>query len=114
MVARTPRAASTWRFEYRGQITRDNGTLEPTIKGCQLGATDSLAPGRRHCAESLYQKAKKRFGLSLGLALGETLSLALSKVLPLPGLAQPQQIASHILPLLLPLLRYRHLHSKLR
>src|SRR5579862_7494958 len=95
IVVKVPSTISAWRFEYRGQIGGDNGTLEPTLKGCQPGATDSLAPGRRHRAESLYQKAKKSFGLPLNLALNLALRKSLSSPLLLPGLTQRRQIGLH-------------------
>jgi hypothetical protein len=77
IAARTPPAVSTWRFEYRGHIGCNDGTLEPTFNSSLLGAMDSLAPGGRHCTESLYQKAQKRFGFSLGSSSDESLGLAL-------------------------------------
>ena len=67
--------------EYREQIRRDNGTLEPAFNGWQVGPTDPLAQEWLHCTESLRQKTNERLGFPLDLPLssplGEPMLLAL-------------------------------------
>ena len=91
---------STLPGEYRRQIWRANGTLEPAFERWQVGLTDSLAQRGLDCAEPLRQKTNERLGFpsseSLGFPSREALGFPFSAPFSLPVSSQFGEIARYV------------------